>query len=149
MKPAAKLIATFFGAGFFPVAPGTLTSFIIVLLYKFWFSNFFWPYFLVFILVLYMVGVWASTVYSANVKKKDPRTVVIDEAVGQLIALFTIPATWGLVLVSFFLFRVFDVIKPLFIKKAESFSSGWGIMLDDVLAGIYASILLNLYLLLR
>ncbi len=142
-------LATFFGAGYFPVAPGTFASLLIALGYKFWFHRLPWAPYLAIGLVVYFIGVWASSAYAARLNKKDPRTVVIDEAVGQWTALLLVPPTWGLVLASFFLFRVFDVIKPLFIHKAESFRAGWGIMLDDILAGIYASVILNIFLLVR
>ena len=140
-------LATFFGSGYFPVAPGTLASLIIALGYRFWFHNISWPLYLIIGLVGYFVGVWASSLYATRRKIEDPRTVVIDEVVGQWIALLLVPPTWWMVLASFFLFRFFDIIKPLFIHKAESFRGGWGIMLDDILAGIYASIVLNVLLL--
>ena len=140
-------LATFFGTGYFPIAPGTLASLIIALGYRFWFHRISWPIYLLIGLAAYFVGVWASSAYATRRKIKDPRTVVFDEVVGQWIALLLVAPTWSLVLASFFLFRVFDVIKPLFIHKAESFRGGWGIMLDDVLAGIYASIFLNVILL--
>lgn len=147
MRLLTKGLATFFGAGYFPVAPGTFASLLIALGYRLWFHRLPWTLYLAIGLASYFLGVWASSHYAARVKKEDPRTVVIDEAVGQWVALLLVPPTWGLVLASFFLFRVFDVIKPLFIHKAESFREGWGIMLDDILAGIYASIILNAILL--
>jgi phosphatidylglycerophosphatase A len=140
-------LATFLGTGYFPIAPGTLASLIIALGYRFWFHRISWPIYLLIGVAAYFVGVWASSAYSARRKIKDPRTVVFDEVVGQWIALLLVAPTWWTVLASFFFFRVFDVIKPLFIHKAESFRGGWGIMLDDVLAGIYASIILNVLLL--
>ena len=140
-------LATFFGAGYFPVAPGTFASLLVALGYKLYFHQLPWSLYIGIGLVTYVLGIWASSAYAARIKKEDPRTVVLDEVLGQWVALLLIPPTWGLVLASFFLFRVFDVVKPLFIRKAESFRSGWGIMLDDILAGIYASIILNIYLL--
>jgi phosphatidylglycerophosphatase A len=147
MRILVNGLATFLGAGYFPVAPGTLASLLVALGYRLYFHQLPWTLYLAIGLVTYFLGVWASSTYAARIKKEDPRTVVIDEVVGQWTALLLVPPSWGLVLASFFLFRVFDVIKPLFIHKAESFRAGWGIMLDDVLAGIYASIILNIYLL--
>jgi phosphatidylglycerophosphatase A len=149
MRIATNLLATFFGVGYFPVAPGTLASLIVALLYKAGLYQLPWPTYLCVGLGIYILGVWSSTIYAARRKKEDPRTVVIDEVMGQWIALFLLPPSWGLVLMSFFLFRIFDILKPFFIRKAETFNAGWGIMLDDILAGIYASIILNLYLLVR
>jgi phosphatidylglycerophosphatase A len=143
----SKGLATFFGAGYFPVAPGTFASLLTALGYKFWFHRLPWAHYIAIGLAVYFVGVWASSAYAARIKKEDPRTVVIDEVVGQWTALLLVPPTWGLVLASFLLFRVFDIIKPMFIHKAESFRAGWGIMLDDILAGIYASIILNIFIL--
>ncbi|MFA9452334.1 MAG: phosphatidylglycerophosphatase A [Candidatus Aminicenantaceae bacterium] len=140
-------LATFFGTGFFPVAPGTLASLFIALGFRFWFHRISWPLYLAIGLAVFFLGVWASAAYATRIKKKDPRTVVIDEVVGQWIALLLVPPIWWAVLTSFLLFRIFDVIKPMFIHKAESFRGGWGIMLDDILAGIYASIILNILLL--
>lgn len=149
MRTATNLLATFFGTGYFPIAPGTLASLIMALLYKASLYRLPWSTYLAVGVGIYIIGVWSSTIYAARRKKEDPRTVVIDEVLGQWIALFMLPPSWGLVLLSFFLFRFFDIIKPFFIKKAETFNAGWGIMLDDILAGIYASIILNLYLLVR
>ena len=84
-----------------------------------------------------------------ELNKKDPRTIVIDEALGQLLVLFRLNPTWFPLLIGFGLFRFFDIIKPFPIKKAEKFPKGWGIMIDDILAAIYAGIILNLYLYLK
>jgi len=74
---------------------------------------------------------------------------VIDEAVGQFLVLFQMSEDWFPLLLSFFLFRLFDVVKPFPIKKIENFPSGWGIMMDDILAAIYAGVIVNIYLILR
>lgn len=143
----AKTIATFFGVGYFPVAPGTLTSAIIVVLYKFLLYKLSWPLYLTLFFVLFGLGIWVSDVSSRMLNKKDPRTVVIDEAAGQFIALFLLNPHWSLCAVNFVLFRFFDIVKPFPIKRIETFPGGFGIMLDDIMAAIFAGILLNLYLL--
>ena len=94
------------------------------------------------------LGTFVADVYSRMVKKEDPRTVVIDEAAGQFIALFLLSPQWSLCAASFLLFRIFDIVKPFPIKRVESFPRGLGIMLDDVVAAIFAGILINLFLLL-
>ena len=149
MRTLISGLATFGGAGYFPVAPGTLTSFLIVLGYRALFHRLSWPIYLGIGLLIYALGVWSATKYAQRIKKEDPRTVVIDEVLGQWIALLLVPPAWGLLFLSFFLFRLFDIFKPLFIQKAETFQAGWGIMLDDILAGFYASIVLNVFLLVR
>jgi phosphatidylglycerophosphatase A len=148
MKLFSKVISSFFGIGFFPVAPGTLASLITVLIYKYVLYQLEWPFLLVLFVFIYLLGVTASSKYVSLTGKHDPGEVVIDEVLGQLVALFLLKPSWILVLSAFFLFRFFDIIKPLFIKKAEKFSKGWGIMLDDIIAGMYTSIILNIIILL-
>lgn len=149
MRLIFRLAATFFGAGYFPLAPGTFASLIVVLLYKYLLVGLSIPAYLGLVLLLYILGIWASSRLAADMKSEDPQNIVIDEVVGQLLALFMLEPSWWLMLASFFLFRFFDIFKPLFIKKAETFRSGWGIMLDDIMAGMYASIILNLYIILK
>ena len=144
-----KMTATCLGLGYFPVAPGTLTSAIVVLLYKFFLFRLSWPLYLLIFAFLFLIGVYASHIYSKSLKKEDPRSAVIDEAAGQLLALFLVNPSWILCTVSFVLFRFFDIIKPFPIKQVEDLPKGFGIMLDDVVAALYAGILLNLYLLLK
>jgi phosphatidylglycerophosphatase A len=153
MKSLSKIIATFFGVGYFPVAPGTLTSLIVVLLYKFYLHSLSWPFYLLLLFFLFSVGVFTSTKYSLEIKKHDPRRIVIDEAFGQLLVLFQIGESWGTgwlpLLSCFLLFRIFDIIKPFPIKKVETLPEGWGIVMDDLVAAVYAGVIINLYLLLK
>ena len=148
MKLFSKITATFFGVGYFPIAPGTLTSAIIVLLYKFFLHRLSWPVYLFLFFVLFALGTFVSDVYSRTLKKEDPRTVVVDEATGQFIALFLLSPQWTICGATFILFRFFDIVKPFPIKKVETFPRGFGIMLDDIVAAIFAGILINLTLLL-
>ncbi|MEA2006052.1 MAG: phosphatidylglycerophosphatase A, partial [Acidobacteriota bacterium] len=108
-----------------------------------------WPYFLLIVLILFFSGVMISTRVAAELKSKDPRIIVMDEAAGQLIILFNMNPSWFNVLLAFFLFRFFDIIKPYPIKKVENFPRGWGIMMDDIVAAVLGGILINVYLLLR
>jgi len=149
IKSIAKIYATFFGVGYFPIAPGTAASFIVTILYKFFLYKLSWPIYLAAALVIYITGVVASSRYSSDINIEDPRTIVIDEVLGQLLALFLLEPTWALMLAAFLLFRFFDVLKPFLIKKAEKFSQGWGVMLDDIMAGLYSAIIINLYLLIK
>lgn len=153
MKSLSKIIATFFGVGYFPVAPGTLTSLIVVLLYKFYLHSLSWPLYLLLLFLLFSVGIFTSTKYSLEIKKHDPRRIVIDEAFGQLLVLFQIGESWGTgwlpLLSCFLLFRIFDIIKPFPIKKVETLPEGWGIVMDDLVAAVYAGVIINLYLLLK
>ena len=93
------------------------------------------------------IGVPISSVVERESGVTDPGFVVIDEVAGQLIALIAIPARWQYVLASFILFRGFDILKPPPLRKIEKLPGGWGIMLDDVGAGLYALVLLHLWIL--
>ncbi|UCE40021.1 MAG: phosphatidylglycerophosphatase A [Candidatus Aminicenantes bacterium] len=148
MKLFSKITATFFGLGYFPIAPGTLTSAIIVLLYKFFLHRLSWPLYLSVFFVIFALGLFVSDLYSRMLKKEDPRMIVIDEATGQFIALFLLSPKWILCGACFFLFRFFDIVKPFPIRRIEKFPRGFGIMLDDIAAAIFAGILINLFLLL-
>jgi phosphatidylglycerophosphatase A len=88
-------------------------------------------------------GVWSSSIMEA-VWGKDPSKVVIDEVAGMAVGLLFLPVTVKYVVCGFILFRFFDIVKPLYIKKMEALPKGWGIMFDDVLAGIYTNILLQI-----
>jgi phosphatidylglycerophosphatase A len=149
MKLLSKVISTFFGLGYFPVAPGTITSLVVILAYKFYLYQLSWPLYLLILFLLFFVGVYTSTKFSVESNKKDPRKIVIDEACGQLLVFFRMSEAWFPVLAGFILFRVFDIVKPYPIKKVEALPAGWGIMMDDVVAAIYAGVIINLYLLLK
>jgi phosphatidylglycerophosphatase A len=149
MKTLAKILSTFFGVGFFPLAPGTAASSAVVLLYYFFLWPLPWPWLAGIILVCFAAGVPASARYAVELGRTDPRTVVIDEVCGQLIALFLIPFDRAALLLSFLLFRLFDVVKPWPIRRLEKFPGGWGIMADDVAAGLLARLCLQIYIFLR
>jgi phosphatidylglycerophosphatase A len=84
------------------------------------------------------LGVVASGIMARELGKKDPSEVVIDEVAGQLIALIAVPVDWKYALAALILFRVFDIAKPPPVRNLEALPRGWGIMMDDVAAGIYA-----------
>jgi len=146
MSFISKIIATFFGSGFFPIAPGTAASFLTALVYLWWIHGFAGPVQAGIIVILFFTGSLTATRYSRELGQTDPGRIVIDETCGQLIALFLCPPTWMAVAVGFILFRIFDIIKPYPINKLEKFPRGWGIMADDVGAGVAAGILLRLIL---
>ena len=88
------------------------------------------------------LGVWAADGVEPLWGEDSPR-VVIDEIAGMCISLLFLPVTSATVLAAFVLFRVFDIAKPLYIRRAESIPGGWGVMADDLLAGIYANVILQ------
>jgi phosphatidylglycerophosphatase A len=147
MNTLSMIFSTFFGTGFFPVAPGTAASFLTMLLFKLGLYRLSWPFQALIIVVLFIAGGAASTRYARLLNRKDPGRIVIDETCGQLIALFLVTPGWKELLLAFFLFRIFDIIKPYPIKKLEGLPLGWGIMADDVGAGLAAAGFLRLILL--
>jgi phosphatidylglycerophosphatase A len=147
MNTVSKIFSTFFGTGFFPIAPGTAASLLAVLIYRISLSKLPWFIQALIIVALFIAGGAASTRYSRLLKQKDPSRIVIDETCGQLIALFLVTPSWRELFLAFFLFRIFDIIKPYPIKKLEALPDGWGIMADDVAAGIAAAGFLQLILL--
>jgi phosphatidylglycerophosphatase A len=92
------------------------------------------------------IGVAASTRVAIEAGRKDPQFVVIDEVAGQLFALIALSPTWVHGLIALLLFRLFDIFKPWPIRKVEQLEGGWGIMMDDVLAGFFAYLVLQVLL---
>ncbi len=148
MNAVAKIFASGFGAGFSPVAPGTagslLASTIIFALYYFGVSIHLIPL-LIITLSVTIIGVMATNIVEGE-WGKDPSKVVIDEIAGILISLVLIPISPTTILASFVLFRIFDIWKPLGIRKLEDLKGGIGVMADDLLAGVYANLTLQLIL---
>jgi phosphatidylglycerophosphatase A len=93
--------------------------------------------------IVFFASVAASTRLARSLGKKDPGVVVVDEVVGQWISLLFLPFTPAVAVAGFVLFRVLDVFKPWPARQLESLPDGWGIMSDDVMAGIYANLLLH------
>ena len=151
MKQLHILIVTTFGAGFSPFAPGTAGA--IVGCAFLWAFNQFqifptYPnpgFFIGLIIVVALVGIYATNQLEKE-WGKDPQKVVIDELVGVWIAMVFVPFTWLNLFLAFGLFRFFDILKPLGVRKMENFKGGIGVMADDVLAGIYANLVLQLIL---
>jgi phosphatidylglycerophosphatase A len=149
MKTISKLVSTFFGVGYFPIGQGTLASLTVMLLYKFFLFRIHWVTYLGFIGILFIAGVFCSSVHSTVLRKKDPHEIVIDEVVGQMLVLFRLNPSWFLVLSAFVLFRIFDISKPFPTRRIEKFPKGWGIMADDIMAAVYSGLLIQVYLLLK
>jgi phosphatidylglycerophosphatase A len=140
-----KLIATGAGLGYIPPAPGTmgaLGGWAIATALLQW-SSYPYTWLIILILTFGLLGVWASASVEA-VWGKDPSKVVIDEIIGIWISMLFLPPGWIALIAAFILFRVFDIYKPLYIKKAEQLKGGWGIMADDAMAGIYTNICIQL-----
>ena len=93
-------------------------------------------------ILICIAGVWSANKMEA-VWGKDDNRVVIDEIAGMCITLLFVPVTLGYIVTGFILFRFFDIVKPMFIRRLELLSGGWGVMADDILAGIYANAVLQ------
>jgi phosphatidylglycerophosphatase A len=97
-------------------------------------------------LAVTLIGIPAATLVARGSGAKDPQFVVIDEVAGQLIALIGAPLGWKSFLAGFILFRIFDILKPPPVRQLEALPEGSGIVLDDVAAGLYALIVMHLFL---
>ena len=136
-----RFVATFFYLGKLPFAPGSCGSLGALLLWFFIPLTF--SVHLSFLIILFVLGVYSSNKMAKYLDDDDPSEVVIDEVVGMGISLFMLPHSFGLYLLAFILFRIFDIYKPLFIYRIQNLSGGWGIMLDDVIAGLFTFALVN------
>lgn len=139
----ALIISSWFGSGLAPILPGTIGSlaglpFVIVL------SSLGAVYTGIFILIIIPLAIWASAVSQRLLSRNDPPEVVIDEVAGIFLSLFLLPPSWLNIILGFFLFRIFDILKPFPIGFIDrNMKGGLGIVLDDILAGIYANICLR------
>ena len=137
-----SIFVSVFGIGYIPFASGTFGSLAGLLIgYLIYLIN----YNLLFLVIpiLFIIGIKASDIYQSKTGEQDSSVIVIDEVVGQLIAMLTVLDNFLLIFVSFLLFRFFDIFKPwpasFFDKKMKN---GKGVMLDDVVAGIYTLLIL-------
>lgn len=143
MSRLALFVSTFGYVGFFPVAPGTAGSFAALSLYALvrWVGS---PSFeALTLVVVFTVGVWAATRAEAMLGGTDPGPVVIDEVLGLLLTLAALPLSLVGVAAGFALFRLLDVVKPFPARRFEDAPAGWGVMLDDAMAGIYGQLALR------
>jgi len=149
MNIIAKFLASGFGSGYFPVGPGTAGSVVAsVLIYSYHFhqspsmSNMAVAL-IIATIISTVIGVWACGVVAGE-WGEDPSKVVIDEMAGIFIAFIYVPFSISNLVISLILFRIFDIWKPLWIRKAEAKHGGVGVMADDLLAGIVANIILQI-----
>jgi phosphatidylglycerophosphatase A len=158
--PRAIRLATAFGLGYAPIAPGTAGSFAgAVLFAPFAYgleSHLVQLGYLIVLVVLALVGLWSTEEALPHWDSPDPHPVVIDEVLGQWVTYlgwvlaYVLPpgrpatpaAGWKYLLAGFILFRVFDVIKPFPVRRSERLPGAAGVLVDDVLAGVYAAVVL-------
>jgi len=140
----AVFIATAGYSGYFPIAPGTVGSAVglVIYLLVWWTQS---PVVeTALIVAIFAAGTWAATHAERFFGGIDPGPVVIDEVLGMLVTLAFLPVGWTGALAGFFLFRIFDIIKPYPANRLEKFHGGFGIMADDAMAGMYANLSLRL-----
>ena len=139
----ACLVSTWFGVGLVPIAPGTWGS-LAALPFAWAIQAAGGPYALfVASALVFAVGWWASSLYVKRSAFSDPQTIVVDEVAGQWLVLAVAPTSFWYFLAGLVLFRFFDVAKPWPVRWADrSLKGGLGVMLDDVLAGVYGAVFL-------
>jgi phosphatidylglycerophosphatase A len=136
--------ATGFGVGYSPLAPGTLGTLIAIPVYYF-LSEIPPPVYEITLIGFFFLSVWISENAEVFFRKKDDSRIVIDEMMGFLITMLWVPKTTLFIIVGFILFRFFDILKPFPIRHLEKrLKGGFGVVLDDVMAGVYANIILHL-----
>ena len=144
MRVLGLLIATVGGVGYAPIAPGTAGS-LVGLVVLFGVRLVGGPVFeLSTLLAVVLVGTWAAGVGERVAGREDPGLVVVDEVAGMLLTMLWIPLTWLTGIIGFLAFRVFDIIKPFPAGRAERLPGGVGIMADDLVAGVYAWLVVRL-----
>ena len=92
--------------------------------------------------VVVVVGIWASSRVETVVGRKDPGLIVIDEVAGMMVAVLLLPRTPSVLVCAFFLFRLFDIWKPFPAREAQALRGGFGVVVDDLIAGVYALVLI-------
>ncbi|TWI98109.1 phosphatidylglycerophosphatase A [Mucilaginibacter frigoritolerans] len=139
-----KLSSTSLGIGYIGKGAGTVAAVACCICWYFAWAGDYPPLILAvsITIAITLLGVWSSSIVE-KIWGKDPARVVIDEVAGMCIGLLFVPVSVKYVILALILFRFFDIVKPLFIRKMEELPSGWGIMMDDVLAGIYTNIIVN------
>jgi phosphatidylglycerophosphatase A len=152
MNKISKAVVIFIAQGAytgrFPIAPGTAGTLAGVLLYL-WMKGLSPGIYPVVCLFLFVLGTWVSGRAEELLGKKDHPSIVIDEIAGYMVSMFLVPPTWGFLVAGFLLFRFFDIVKPYPLKRLQDIRGGLGVMLDDIGAGIYTNVVLQLVIYLR
>ena len=132
----AVLVATAGGAGWVPIAPGTFASALTAVLL--WIVPFSRSGLLIFLVVVTIAGTWAAHEAERAIGTKDPGAIVIDEVAGMTLSVLVLPLTASVIVIAFLFFRLFDVVKPFPANVAQRLPGGLGVMVDDLIAGVYA-----------
>ena len=150
MKKLAIVISSGFGSGFIKPGPGTwgtaMAFFITVIIWK---SSLTLPISLPIVLsgFFYLLGLWSINNLGEDWDDDDQR-IVVDEMIGFWITMIFVPLSWLNLSLAFILFRLFDIFKPLGIRRFDDIKTNWAVLVDDVVAGVYANIALRIILIL-
>jgi phosphatidylglycerophosphatase A len=136
-------LAAGFGAGYSPIAPGTAGTLVAIPIY-FFLSFIPSPLYELTIITFFFLSSWISEKAQREWGRRDHPRIVIDEIVGFLITMLWLPKTTLFIILGFFVFRFFDIVKPPPIRLLERVKGGYGVVLDDVAAGIYSNIVLQI-----
>ena len=144
-----RLIVTFFYIGHAKIAPGSIASLVTILIFYFFAKHLISYLFIIIILITSILAFFAVSIYTHELSEKDRSEIVIDEVIGQSIALFpllffeqTNPPQLFMCIISLLFFRFFDIVKPYPINKFDRMNNTFGVIFDDVLAGIFSALLL-------
>lgn len=141
MDRLCKIIASLFYMGYLPVAPGTLGSLVALIPCYFLRHS---PLIMgITIVVIIALGLLTAKRMEELFNEKDPGEIIIDEFAGMLVSLYLLPFSMGYVVSGFLLFRFFDIVKPKPIKEFEKLDGSIGIMADDLMAGVYTNMILQ------
>lgn len=144
MNGLVKMLATWFGSGLSPLAPGTAGTAAAIPLYLL-LSRLPLPWYLAFLVVFSAVACWVADRAEAIYERHDPGLIVIDEVAGFILTMAGVPFGWREILAGFVLFRFFDVVKPFPARTIDrQMKNGCGVVLDDLAAGLYACLALHL-----
>ena len=144
-----RLIVTFFYIGHAKIAPGSIASLVTILIFYFFAKHLISYLFIIIILITSILAFFAVSIYTYELSEKDRSEIVIDEVIGQSIALLplllfeqTNPPQLFMCIISLLFFRFFDIVKPYPINKFDKMNNTFGVIFDDVLAGIFSALLL-------
>jgi len=136
----AFVLASLFGAGYSPVASGTVAS--LVTAVAIWLLPFTTLRLAVTLVLVTLVGIWAGSRVERALGRKDPGVIVIDEVAGMLLSVIGLPRSIPVLVTAFLLFRLFDIWKPFPARESQALTGGMGVMVDDLIAGLYTLILI-------
>ncbi len=140
------VLSTWFGTGLLPIAPGTFGTLATVPLILV-LDNIGTIYKALSLMIAIVVAIWASGRHQELLRQSDPREIVIDEVAGFLLTMLFLPRSWLAIGLGFIFFRLFDILKPYPIRQTERIKGGLGVVIDDLVAGLYAYAVVRIILL--